>query len=724
VIGRTIGHYRVTGKLGEGGMGAVYRAEDLTLQRPVALKILPPGLGADPRARQRLLQEARVASRLNHPHIATIYEVEEEGETPFIAMELVEGESLRDTVARGPLPAPRLAELARQIAEGLDEAHRAGVLHRDIKPGNVMVDPRGRAKILDFGLAVLAGRERPTEESEKDFVSRSVSRWSTGGTVPYMAPEQLRGGTTDARGDVFSFGVLLYECASGRPPFTGDNPVDVMHSILHRDPVPLRSAAPALPAGWSVLVDRCMAKEPAQRFGSMSEVLEGIRRIGAPAPAPAPPAAAAAGTGSEKSLAVLYFENLGRTEGDEYFRDGITEDVITELSKIRELRVFPRSAVLGFRDKPVTAPQVGSELGARYVLTGSIRRAGNRLRMTAQMLESRTGTSLWAERYDREMEDVFAIQDEIAQSIARALRVVLTEKEQQEIAKQPTADVQAYDYYLRGRQFVYQLRRRGLDYARQMFARAIVIDPTYSRAYAGVADCCSLLYTYWEASEENMKEADAASRKALELDPDLAEGHVSRGLAVSLRKDFETAETEFENAIRLDSNLFEAYYFYGRACLAQGRHEKAAGLFQSAARSRPEDYQAAVLLGCSYEALGRKVEAEAAYRRALAAAERHLELHPDDTRALYLGAGALCSLGERSRSLDWARKALDMEPGDPWTLYNVACIYGQLGRLDDSMDTLEAAVKHGFSHKAWILHDSSLGPLRGHARFEALVARM
>ncbi|HKZ51962.1 MAG TPA: protein kinase, partial [Candidatus Acidoferrales bacterium] len=511
MIGETISHYRVTGKLGEGGMGAVYAADDLQLQRPVALKFLSVQMATDPEARKRLVKEARAASRLNHPNIATIYEVEESEKTPFIAMEQVSGESLKQVLLRGALKPVQLLEVARQIAEGLNEAHQAGVLHRDIKPGNIMLDPKGRVKILDFGLAVMAGAERAPGESEENFITRTATVWTTGGTVPYMSPEQLRGEATDARSDIFSFGAMVYECLTGRLPFRGETSIDILHAILRGAPTPLRSLVPEISPEWQELLERCLAKSPEQRFQAMGEVLEALKGVGAPA-APA-----------EKSLAVLYFENLSRSEEDEYFRDGITEDIIIELSKIKELRVFPRSAVLAFRDKPATAPQVGQQLGAAYVLGGSLRRAGNRLRFTAQLIEPRTGHSVWAERYDRQMEDVFAIQDEIAQNIARALQVMLTEKEKKAIKKAPTADVQAYDYYLRGRQFFHQFRKKGYEYARQMFARAIVIDPNYARAYAGVADCCSFLYMYWEASEANLKEADAASRKALELDPDSAE---------------------------------------------------------------------------------------------------------------------------------------------------------------------------------------------------------
>jgi tetratricopeptide (TPR) repeat protein len=402
----------------------------------------------------------------------------------------------------------------------------------------------------------------------------------------------------------------------------------------------------------------------------------------------------------------------------------MTEDVITELAKIKDLRLFPRSAVLAFRDKPLPVTQVGQQLGAAYVLEGSIRRAGSRLRITAQLAETRTGHSVWAERYDRQLEDVFAIQDEIAQNIARALRVMLTESEKHEIEKIPTSSVQAYDYYLRGRQFFYQMNRKGLEFARQMFARAIVIDPGYARAYAGVGDCCSFLYMWCEASEDNLREAISASRRAVELDPQSAEARASNGFAESLSKNYEIADKEFETAIQLDSHLFEAYYFYGRSCFAQGQWEKAAALFARASLLNPDDYAARSLRGLCFRALNRTEEASEAFRDCLQVLERHLELHPDDTRAVSLGSGCLWGLGEHTRALEWTDRALSMDPEEPAILYNAACSYALLQQPDKSVDCLEKAFRRGFGHKEWIQNDPDLSIVRNHPRFRALMQRL
>ena len=424
---------------------------------------------------------------------------------------------------------------------------------------------------------------------------------------------------------------------------------------------------------------------------------------------------------TQASIAVLAFSDMSALKDQEYFCDGISEEIINNLTRIKSLRVASRTSSFAFKGRSEDIRSIGKRLNVSTVLEGSVRKAESRLRISVQLIDVKNESPLWSERYDRELKNIFAIQDEIARRIAATLKITLTPKESDAISKTPTNDLRAYDFYLRGRQFYYQYTRRGIEFALKMFSQAIELDTCFARAYAGIADCCSYLFMYAGNHEKHLEQADSNSVKALEMDSDSAEAHASRGLALFLKEEYLQSEKEFEKAVRLDPMLFEAYYFYARSCFVQGELEKAVRLYEKSSEVNPHDYQAPLLIAQIYQDLGQLQKAEVSRRRGIEVAEEKLKLNPDDARALYMGANGLVALGEIDRGVEWAKQALQMDPTEPMVLYNVACIQSLAGLAEDALDSLETAFKYGMSQEGWIDRDSNLDPLRSHPRFKRLI---
>jgi adenylate cyclase len=421
------------------------------------------------------------------------------------------------------------------------------------------------------------------------------------------------------------------------------------------------------------------------------------------------------------SIAVLPFNNMSGDPEQEYFSDGITEDVITDLSKVSGLRVIARHSAFSYKDKTLKVQQIGRELGVDFVAEGSVRKVGTRVRITGQLVACNDATQLWAERFDRELTDIFAIQDEITHAIVEQLKVKLLPQEKSSIDQPPTDNIEAYTYYLRGRDFLHRRSKHYSRIARQMFAKAAALDPKYARAYAGMADCDSFLYLNYRIGVP-IAGLLATTDKALSLDDTLAEAHASRGMALSAAQRYDEAKVEFEKAIALDPNLFEAHYYYARASFAEGKIELAARLFERASEIRPDDYQSVCLRIHTYRSLGRIKESKEAARLGLQLAERELALHPDDPRPAHLGAGALFELGEMARAREWVARALAIDPDDPLTLYNVACGYTKLGEFDAAFEMLERSIRGGGPELAnWVKHASDLDGLRSDPRYQRLV---
>ena len=705
MIGTTISHYVVLEKLGEGGMGVVYKAEDRALKRLVALKFLAPAALASPRQRERFFREARAAAALDHPNICTIYEIAEEHGRLFIAMALAEGATVKARLASGPLPPGEAWHVAVQVAKALEAAHEKGIVHRDVKSANIMVTPRGHARIMDFGLALLreAGSSEPT---------------AVVGTPAYMSPEQISGQRLDHRTDLWSWGVVFYEMLTGRLPFTGDSVIAVAQAIVHSDPAPPSSLVHTLPEAWDRVVRKALAKRPEDRFASASDLLAVVEPPPDRITLSALPRAAA----RLPSIAVLPFTDMSPGRDQDYFCDGLADEILANLTRLRGLRVVSRTSSFSFKGRAEDVREIARKLGVETVLEGSVRRMGDRLRVSAQLIDAHDGYHLWAESYERAASDVFAIQEEIARKIVQALRVELSEKERRRLARIPRADIEAYDLFLRGLQYFYRTRRQDLDFALEMFRRAAHLDPSFARAFAGQAYCHCYLFFYHGGDRSHLGAALTSSERGLELDADLADAHVAHAFALSLDRRFDEAELEFEVAIGLDESLFEAFYFYGRMRIAQGRFDDAVRLFRRAAQINPEDHQSATLLAFVLKSVGRPEEIDAARRDVLERARRYVSLNPDDARGLYTMAQSLAELGQREESLEWAGRMIALAPDDPYILYGMVCVLTRLDEIDAAVRYFEQAVRRGFVQKEWIEHDSDLDPIRGHPTYKTLIA--
>jgi len=728
-VGQTLSHYSITRKIASGGMGVVYEAEDTRLGRHVALKFLPEQMAQNTQLTERFQREARAASALNHPNICTIHGIEQIDGQNFLVMELLEGQTLAHLLGRVTFTMDKILPVATQIADALESAHAKGIVHRDIKPANIFLTDRGQVKILDFGLVKIEPEELQPVEQNSTKIEPQHELTSPGtalGTASYMSPEQARGQLVDARTDLFSLGTVLYQMAGGVLPFAGDTSAVIFDAILNRDPEPVTALNPTLPAEFSRILSKLLEKDRTLRCQSATELKTDLNRLkrdiesGTRRAAELTESKSGIPKPSAMSVAVLYFENLSGVKEDEYLRDGITEDIITELSKIRGLNTFSRPTVLAFRDKPVTPGQIGQILKAAYVLTGSLRRAGSRLRITTQLVDTQTDFPLWSERYDREMKDVFEVQDEIARKIAEALRITLSPQELEDLALKPTENLQAYDLYLRGKRYARRQTRQDLEFALQMFENAVAIDPSFALAYAACANACAMFYCNYSRDPIWVERARNASGKAVALRWDLPEVMVSQAWVLYATELHDEAVRMVEKAIERKRDCEGAYYLLCRALFSAGRYQEIVDVMEAALEVSGEDYNVYVPIVNALGALGKKEAHRNLLIRRIAALENHLKQVPEDARARVLMATDYADLGRVEDALRELNMAITLRANEASILYNAACTYALLNRKREALDTIRKAWEAGFKDSVWARRDPDLSLLQDDPEFQRL----
>ena len=705
LIGLGLGHYRVVARIGAGGMGEVYRARDEHLDRDVAIKVLAPETFSDDSARKRFRKEALALSKLNHPNIATIHDFDTQQGIDFLVMEFVPGVTLSERIASRPLPEKEFTRLGLQLVEGLAAAHEQRVIHRDLKPNNLRLTPDGRLKILDFGLAKLAHSATPEAETESQTGDGA-------GTLPYMSPEQLRGEPVDERSDIWAAGTVLYEMATGRSAFYGKTATATADAILHKPVGPPGRLAHELSPRFEDIILKCLEKEAENRYQSAKELAVDLRRLSAPRAgarvrvAETKPWRRAVrstvaglatllivialllafnaggwrgrwlGRGGQpqiSSLAVLPLANLSRDPEQDYFADGMTEALITDLAKSTDLRVISRTSVMQYKRTEKTLPEIARELQVDAVVEGSVEKSGNRVRITAQLIRAATDRHLWAESYERDLQDILGLQSEVAHAITQQVEGRLSEKTEASRESSRPVNPEAYEDYLKGRYYWNKRDRASLEKALAYFNAAIAKDPNYALAYAGLADVYVVLGPDWAVAPKNVNEqAKKAAQKALEIDDSLAQAHTSLASIYHNEWNWQGAEREFRRAIQLDPNYSTAHQWYSIFLATAGRFDEAVKEATKAAELDP----LSLIISAS---LGNRLNEARRYEDAANQCRKTLDMDPNFGLAHLCIGIATVNEGRFQEGIPELQKAIELLPGSPYSMAQLGVAYALSG---------------------------------------------